>query len=100
MLAEDRSRAGAALGPSLFAWETDQFAVWGVVVRQSPYRFFLGKGVGMAHPNEDLVRKGFDAFSKGDMDVLRNEVFAADVKYHVPGKSPVSGDYRRIEGFR
>ncbi len=51
----------------------------------------------MAHPNEDLVRKGFDAFSKGDMDVLRNEVFAADVKYHVPGKSPVSGDYNGID---
>ena len=51
----------------------------------------------MAHPNEDLIRKGFDAFSKGDMDVLRNEVFAADVKYHIPGKSPISGDYNGIE---
>ncbi len=25
----------------------------------------------MAHPNEELVRKGFDAFSKGDVDTLR-----------------------------
>jgi uncharacterized protein len=51
----------------------------------------------MAHPNEDLIRRGFDAFSNGDMDVLRTEVFAPDVKYHIPGKSPFSGDYNGID---
>jgi len=51
----------------------------------------------MAHPNEDLIRKGFEAFSTGDMDTLRNEVFAPDVKYHVPGKSPISGDYNGVD---
>jgi uncharacterized protein len=25
----------------------------------------------MAHPNEDLVRRAFDAFAKGDVDTLR-----------------------------
>ena len=56
-----------------------------------------GKGVGMAHPNEELIRRGFEAFSKGDMETLRNEIFASDVKYHVPGKSPISGDYDGID---
>ena len=47
----------------------------------------------MAHPNEDLIRRGFDAFSKGDMDTLR-ELFHADIAYHVPGRSSVAGDYQ------
>ena len=46
----------------------------------------------MAHPNEELIRRGFDAFSKGDMDTLR-ELFQADIAYHVPGRSSVAGDY-------
>ena len=25
----------------------------------------------MAHPNEDLVRRGYEAFTKGDMETLR-----------------------------
>jgi ketosteroid isomerase-like protein len=25
----------------------------------------------MGHPNEDLVRRGYDAFSRGDMQTLR-----------------------------
>jgi len=25
----------------------------------------------MAHPNEDLVRRAYDAFSRGDMETLR-----------------------------
>lgn len=50
----------------------------------------------MAHPNEDLVRKGYDAFSKGDMDTLR-ELFADDIVWHTPGRSPLSGDFKGID---
>jgi ketosteroid isomerase-like protein len=50
----------------------------------------------MAHPNEELVRRGFDAFSSGDMDTL-GQVLAQDVVYHVPGRSPLAGDYRGQE---
>lgn len=46
----------------------------------------------MAHPNEDLIRRGFDAFSKGDMDTLR-ELFDPEIAYHVPGRSPLAGVY-------
>ena len=46
----------------------------------------------MAHPNEDLIRRGFDAFGKGDMDTLR-ELFDPDITYHLPGRSPLAGDY-------
>jgi uncharacterized protein len=47
----------------------------------------------MAHPNEDLVREGFAAFSRGDIDALRDRYFAGHVRWHVPGRSPLAGDY-------
>src|SRR5438445_10526920 len=47
----------------------------------------------MAHPNVDLLNKGYDAFEKGDLDTLRH-LFTDDVVFHVTGRSPLSGDYR------
>ena len=46
----------------------------------------------MAHPNEDLLRRGYDAFSSGDMDTL-NQLFADDIKWHSPGNNQLTGDY-------
>lgn len=50
----------------------------------------------MAHPNEDLVRRGYEAFGKGDMDKL-NELLSDDIVWHVPGNNPLSGDYKGKE---
>jgi uncharacterized protein len=47
----------------------------------------------MAHPNEQRLRDRFEAFSKGDLDTLRNEYFAPDIVWHSPGRSQLSGDY-------
>jgi uncharacterized protein len=47
----------------------------------------------MAHPNEDLLRRAFDAFAKGDMDTLR-ELTDQDAVWHTPGRNQLSGDYR------
>ncbi|MGH2710760.1 MAG: nuclear transport factor 2 family protein [Actinomycetota bacterium] len=44
----------------------------------------------MAHPNEALVRKGYEAFAKADMATL-GDLFAGDVIWNTPGKSPLSG---------
>lgn len=55
----------------------------------------------MAHPHEDLIRRAFDAFGKGDMETL-GDVFADDAVFHVPGRSKISGDYKgkgEIFGF-
>jgi ketosteroid isomerase-like protein len=46
----------------------------------------------MADDNVDIVRKGYEAFIKGDMETARS-VFANDVLYRVPGRSPHAGDY-------
>jgi ketosteroid isomerase-like protein len=48
----------------------------------------------MAHPNADLVREGVAAFQRGDLDALQRLYFAEDIGYHVPGRSPVAGDYK------
>lgn len=47
----------------------------------------------MAHPNEDLVREGYAAFGRGDLDMLSNRFFADGVRWHFPGRSPFGGDY-------
>jgi ketosteroid isomerase-like protein len=50
----------------------------------------------MGHPGEELVRRGYDAFSRGDMQTLR-EVFAPDIVWHSPGRSQLAGDYRGVD---
>ena len=47
----------------------------------------------MAHPNEDLVRRGYEAFATGDMATL-NEFFADDIVWHSPGRSDLAGTFR------
>jgi uncharacterized protein len=50
----------------------------------------------MGHPNEDLIRRGYDAFSRGDMDTLR-ELFHLDIVWHAPGRSQLFGDHRGVD---
>jgi ketosteroid isomerase-like protein len=50
----------------------------------------------MAHPNEDLVREAFAAFGRGDIDALRDQYFADGIRWHLPGRSPLAGDYDGI----
>jgi len=45
------------------------------------------------HPNVVAVRKGYDAFNKGDTDTLL-ALFDEEVIWHVPGRSSIAGDYR------
>jgi ketosteroid isomerase-like protein len=40
--------------------------------------------------NADLVRRGYEAFSSGDMATL-NELFAEDAVWHAPGSGDLSG---------
>jgi ketosteroid isomerase-like protein len=47
----------------------------------------------MPHQNELLVRNGYEAFSKGDMQTV-DQTFADDIQWHIPGRSQVAGDYK------
>jgi ketosteroid isomerase-like protein len=50
----------------------------------------------MAHPNEDLIRRGYEAFATGDMATL-DGLFADDIVWHAPGRSQLAGTYRGKE---
>jgi uncharacterized protein len=55
----------------------------------------------VAHPNEDLLRRGYDAFSAGDIDTVLS-VFADNIAWHNPGSSQIAGDYhghQEVLGF-
>jgi len=50
----------------------------------------------MAHPNEELVRRGYQAFATGDVATL-NELFADDIVWHAPGRSQLAGDHQGVD---
>lgn len=50
------------------------------------------------HPNAALVRRVFDAFSKGDLDTVR-ALWAADGVWHSAGRNWLVGDYRGIDNI-
>jgi ketosteroid isomerase-like protein len=50
----------------------------------------------MAHPNEDVLRQGYEAFARADMPAVQ-AFFADDIVWHVPGRSPMSGDYKGVQ---
>jgi uncharacterized protein len=39
----------------------------------------------------DLVRRMYDCFNRGDMEAIRNEVFAPDLVWTLPGRHPLGG---------
>jgi ketosteroid isomerase-like protein len=52
----------------------------------------------MAHPNEEVVRQGYKAFSEGDMDTLRS-LFAPDAVHVATGSSQVAGEYNGVDAI-
>jgi uncharacterized protein len=52
----------------------------------------------MTHPNEELVRRAFDAFASGDVDTLR-ALIDQDAVWHAPGRNPLAGDHRGVDGI-
>ena len=51
----------------------------------------------MAHPNEDRLRGGYEAFQTANMDALRNDYFTPDIVWHTPGRSQLSGDHKGVD---
>jgi ketosteroid isomerase-like protein len=53
------------------------------------------KGAGVS-ANDDTVRRGYEAFGKGDMDTLRS-IMTPDVIQNVPGKSQLAGESKGVD---
>lgn len=49
-----------------------------------------------AKDNGELIRSGYEAFSKGDMETI-SKVFAQDIKWHIGGHNQLTGDYNGQE---
>jgi ketosteroid isomerase-like protein len=47
----------------------------------------------MAHPNEELLRSGYEAFGRGDINAVL-AIFADDIVWHIPGRSSLAADYK------
>jgi ketosteroid isomerase-like protein len=45
-----------------------------------------------AQDNGELIRSGYEAFSKGDMETIAN-LFAPDIRWNISGRSLISGTY-------
>jgi ketosteroid isomerase-like protein len=44
--------------------------------------------------NKEALRRGYEAFQNGDLDMLRDELFDKDIVWHVPGRNILAGDFR------
>jgi ketosteroid isomerase-like protein len=47
--------------------------------------------------NTQTLREGYDAFARGDIPAVL-AIFDQEIAWHIPGRSPLSGDYRGHEG--
>jgi len=55
----------------------------------------------MTSTNTTVIRNAYDDFAKGDIPAVL-EAFDASISWHVPGHSPLSGDYKgrdEVVGF-
>jgi uncharacterized protein len=46
----------------------------------------------MPHPNAELITRAYDAFGRGDIVSVLG-ILSDDIRWRVPGQSPLSGDY-------
>ncbi len=51
----------------------------------------------MAHPNEDLVRRGFEAYARGDLTAQLADLMSPDVVWHIPGRGPLAGNHAGLD---
>ena len=43
------------------------------------------------HPNVAVVQRYYEAYSAGDLNLIRNEIFAPDITWTIPGHHPLAG---------
>jgi len=50
------------------------------------------------HPHITLIRRGYDAFNKGDVETLR-QILAKDCVQHVGGDNLASGEFKGVDAM-
>jgi uncharacterized protein len=56
-----------------------------------------GTATDRAVANAEALRRGYEAFQTGNLDLLRDELFDPDIVWHNPGRNALSGDHRGAE---
>src|SRR3972149_3696101 len=56
------------------------------------------KGADVSHANEDLIRRLFETYRRGDRGAAA-EFFAEDAVFRYPGPGPLHGDHRGRDGI-
>jgi ketosteroid isomerase-like protein len=51
----------------------------------------------MAHPNAELINQAYRSFADGDISSVL-QMLDDHITWHVPGRSPLSGDYKGPNG--
>lgn len=46
-----------------------------------------------ANENAEIVARGYEAFTKADLETL-TEFLDENASWHTPGRSPIAGDYQ------
>jgi uncharacterized protein len=46
----------------------------------------------VSHPNRELIKRAYDAFGRGDIPSVLT-ILDNKIQWHIPGQSPLSGDY-------
>lgn len=59
----------------------------------------LARTRSMAHPNEAVVRRAYEAQARGDIEGYI-DLLSEDFVLHIPGRSQIAGDYRGKEEVR
>ena len=47
--------------------------------------------------NRESLKRGYEAFQQGNLDLLRDELFHPDIVWHNPGHNQFSGDLRGVD---
>jgi hypothetical protein len=49
------------------------------------------------HPNVAVIQRYYEAYGAGQLDVIRNEIFAPNITWTIPGHHPLSGIKRGVD---
>jgi len=47
----------------------------------------------MTHPHEDLIRAGYAAYERGDLQTVLTDLLSPDIVWHFPGRGLLAGDH-------
>ena len=55
-----------------------------------------GRDHNVANSDADTIRRAYDAFALGDMDTIRSDAFAADIRWHQGGRNQLPATTRGL----